>query len=265
MPIDAAELVKSIATLQPLDLEQGFAPALQQTVDAARILLDADTAGLMLADADGALHWASAADQAGQIAEAAQEQLSQGPCSTAFAQQAPAAVRDAANDPKCGELASVLLGIGVMAALSVPVEVEGGPIGTLDVYTRSRRDWDASEVAALQAYAGVVGSLLASASVARVQGRLATQLRTALEHRSVIERARGLLMARYSLDAQTAFERLRGQARSSGRKVADIAAELLARHEDDFRPRSEAAGQAVDSGAGRRAERGRRGPTRGRP
>jgi len=130
------------------------------------------------------------------------------------------------------------LGVGVMAALSVPVEVDGGPIGTLDVYARSRRDWDASEVAALQAYAGVVGSLLASVSVARVQGRLATQLQTALEHRSVIERARGMLMVKYDLDAQTAFERLRGQARSSRRKVVDIATELLARHEDGFRPRA---------------------------
>jgi AmiR/NasT family two-component response regulator len=102
------------------------------------------------------------------------------------------------------------------------------------VYARSRRDWDASEVAALQAYAGVVGSLLASVSAARVQGRLATQLRTALEHRSVIERARGMLMARYNVDAQSAFERLRGQSRSSGRKVVDIATELLARHEDGF-------------------------------
>jgi GAF domain-containing protein len=237
MPIDAVELVQSLAALQPLDLEQGFAPALQQTVDAARILLDADAAGLMLADADGVLRWASASDQVGQIAEAGQERLSQGPCSTAFAQQAPAAVRDAANDPKCGDLASVLLGVGVMAALSVPVEVEGGPIGTLDVYTRSRRDWDASDVAALQAYAGVVGSLLASVSVARVQGRLATQLQAALEHRSAIERARGMLMAKYNLDAQTAFERLRGQARSSGRKVVDIATELLARHEHGVRPR----------------------------
>jgi GAF domain-containing protein len=237
MPIDAAELVTSITALRPLDLEQGFAQALQQTVDAARILLHADAAGLMLADADGVLRWASASDQVGQILEEGQEQLAQGPCSTAFAQQAPAAVRNAANDPKSGDLASVLLGMGVMAALSVPVEVEGGPIGTLDVYARSQRDWDASEVAALQAYAGVVGSLLANASVARVQGRLATQLQTALEHRSVIERARGMLMVQYNLDAQTAFERLRGRSRSSGRKMVDIATELLARHESGCRPR----------------------------
>jgi GAF domain-containing protein len=134
-------------------------------------------------------------------------------------------------------LTGVLLAVGMTAALSVPVEVEGGPIGTLDVYARVARDWDASEVAALQAYAGVVGSLLASAAAAHVQGRLAAQLQTALEHRSVIERAKGVLMAREGLDGRAAFERLRGPARASRRPVAEIAREVLEQGHDGSRPR----------------------------
>jgi hypothetical protein len=34
------------------------------------------------------------------------------------------------------------------------VELDGGVIGTLDVYAHQARDWDPSEIAALQAYAG---------------------------------------------------------------------------------------------------------------
>ncbi len=195
MPIDPAALVNSIGTLPALDLERGLDRALQQVVDAVKALFNADAAGLMLADASGSLRWASASDQTAQTVEAGQERL------------------------------------GLAAALSVPVEVESGPIGTLDVYACARRDWDPSEVAALQAYAGVVGSLLASAVAAQVQGRLATQLQTALEHRSTIEQAKGLLMARYDLDAQAAFERLRRPARSSGRTVVDLAREVLMQHQ----------------------------------
>jgi len=45
----------------------------------------------------------------------------------------------------------------------------------------------------------------------------------------VIERAVGVRMGREGIDAVAAFNKLRGVARSSERKVADVAAELLAR------------------------------------
>ena len=73
--------------------------------------------------------------------------------------------------------------------LTVPVQVGGGPVGTLDVYVTAPRVWDDSAAAALQAYAGLVASLLVAAVAARVTGRLADQLKGALEHRSLIERA----------------------------------------------------------------------------
>jgi signal transduction protein with GAF and PtsI domain len=99
-------------------------------------------------------------------------------------------------------------------------------VGTLDVYTAEPRDWDPSEVAALQAYAGLVASLLSAAVTAEVKGRLADQLQAALEHRWLIEQAKGVLMGREHLDAQTAFERLRGAARSSTRRLADVAKDV---------------------------------------
>ena len=55
----------------------------------------------------------------------------------------------------------------------MPVELDGGVIGTLDIYAREPRDWGPSEVAALQAYAGLVASLLSAAVAAQVKGRLA--------------------------------------------------------------------------------------------
>ena len=249
MPIDPSNLAKSIGALDSLDPARGLAPTLQQATDAAKQLFRADGAGLMLVDADGALRWASASDQSAQTLEDSQERLAQGPCAVAFSQRLPAAIRDLRAEPDWQEFTPVLVGEGICAALSVPVELDGGVIGTLDVYARRPRDWDPSEVAALQAYAGLVASLLSAAVTAQVKGRLADQLQAALEHRWLIEQAKGVLMGREQLDAQAAFERLRGAARSSTRRLADVAKDVTAgqRLPADRRKLARArAGQAKD-------------------
>jgi GAF domain-containing protein len=226
MPIDPTDLAKSIGALGSLDPQRGLAPTLQQISDAAKQLFSADGAGLMLVDADGQLRWASASDQTAQSIEDGQERLAQGPCAVAFSQRLPAAIRNIHTEPDWAEFTRVLLAEGICAALSVPVELDGGVIGTLDIYVGGPRDWDPSEVAALQAYAGLVASLLSAATTAQVKGRLADQLQAALEHRWLIEQAKGVLMGRERVDAQTAFERLRGAARSSTRRLADVAKEV---------------------------------------
>ena len=228
MPIDPTDLAKSIGAIGSLDPERGLAPTMQQVVDAAKQLFYADGAGLMLVDADGVLRWASASDQRAQNVEDSQERLAQGPCAAAFSQRLPAAIANIHTEPEWGEFTQVLVAEGVCAALSVPVELDGGLIGTLDIYSADPHDWDAGELAALQVYAGLVASLLSAAVTAQVKGRLADQLQAALEHRWLIEQAKGVLMGRERLDAQTAFERLRGAARSSTRQLADIAREVTA-------------------------------------
>jgi len=144
----------------------------------------------------------------------------------AFSQRLSAAIRDIHTEPDWDKFAKVLVSEGICAALSVPVELDGGVIDTLDIYAGQPRDWDPSEVAALQAYAGLVASLLSAAVTAQIKGRLADQLQAALEHRWLIEQAKGVVMGREDLDAQAAFERLRGAARSSTRRLADVALDV---------------------------------------
>jgi hypothetical protein len=109
------------------------------------------------------------------------------------------------------------------AELSVPVQVGGGPVGTLDVYVTAARDWDDSAAAALQAYAGLVASLLAAAVTARVTGRLADQLQGALAYRSLIEQAVDVLVDREGLEGPAALEWLGTTARSSGCALVQMA------------------------------------------
>jgi ANTAR domain len=178
MPIEPAQLARSLGGLGSLDVDQGLEVTLRQVLGSAKTLLDADRAGLMLIDQAGALQWAGASDR---VVEA-----------------------------RSGDL-------------SVPVQVGGGPVGTLDVYVADPMDWDDSEMAALQTYAGLVASLLVAAVAARITGRLADQLQSALEHRSVIDQAVEMFVNREGLDAEAALEWLRTAARSSGCALVEVA------------------------------------------
>jgi AmiR/NasT family two-component response regulator len=67
----------------------------------------------------------------------------------------------------------------------------------------------------------------------REEARLAMkveQLETALQRRTVIERAKGVLMERHQIGEADAFQRLREHARSGGRRVVDVANSVLEGH-----------------------------------
>jgi AmiR/NasT family two-component response regulator len=75
----------------------------------------------------------------------------------------------------------------------------------------------------------VIASLLRTAVRAHVSGRAAAQLQQALDSRSLIEQAKGVLMERRGLDQQAAFELLRSRARSTRRRLNDVARETVGR------------------------------------
>ena len=55
-------------------------------------------------------------------------------------------------------------------------------------------------------------------------------LQGAFGRRALIEQAKGILMARYSITADAAFERLRDHSQHNGRKVSDVAAAVVESH-----------------------------------
>src|SRR3954464_2927993 len=56
------------------------------------------------------------------------------------------------------------------------------------------------------------------------------QLESALDRRAIIERAKGILMERHSVDERAAFGLLRDHARSGSRRVGDVAQAVLDGH-----------------------------------
>src|SRR5215218_2975093 len=187
-----------------------------------------DAAGIMLADAHGKLRRASASVLLAQALEDNQETFAAGPCLQAFASGRPAVMHDATLEPRWGELTLAFVELEIRSGLSVPVQVGGGPIGTLDVYAAAPGGWDATEVSALQTYAGLVATLLGAAAKVQRSGRLAEQFQVALDTRILIERAKGALMERERLDGQQAFVDLRRAARSSRCEPPGGAGEMAA-------------------------------------
>jgi len=225
MPIDPATLARSIATLTDLDPERDLAATLEQAVVAAKQLFAVEAAGIMLADADGRLRWASASDPLGQVLEDNQETYAAGPCRQAFVSGRPAVIDDATLEPRWGEITLALVELQIRSALSVPVQLGGGPIGTLDVYATAPGGWDATEVSALQTYAGLVATLLGTAAKAQRSGRVAEQLQVALAARALVDQAKVALVDREQLDDRQAFIDLWQAARPFRRESPDGAGE----------------------------------------
>jgi GAF domain-containing protein len=228
MPIHPALLANSIATLADLDPERDLASTLHQAAVAAKQLFAVDAAGVMLAAHDGKLRWAGASDPLAQTLEDNQESFAAAPSTEAFVSGRPAVMCDATLEPYWGELTLAVVEVQIRSGLSVPVELGGGPIGTLDVYAVAPRGWDATEVSALQTYAGLVATLLGTAAKAERSGRLAKQLQAALNARSLIEQAKDTLVERERLNDQRAFIDLRRAPRSSGPRPIDQDGEAIA-------------------------------------
>ena len=228
MPIDPARLAKSIATLTDLDPERDLAATLDQAVVAAKQLFAVDAAGIMLADANGRLRWASASDPLAQTLEDNQETFAAGPCLQAFTTGRPAVIHDATLEPHWGEITLAFVELQIQSGLSVPVELGGGPIGTLDVYAAAPGGWDQTEISALQTYAGLVATLLGTAAKAQATGRLAEQLQVALAARRLIDQSKDTLVEHERLDDQQAFIDLRQAAKSSRDAPPEVAGDAVA-------------------------------------
>jgi PAS domain S-box-containing protein len=201
--------------------------ALQELARSVVAVLEVDGAGLVLADAGGGVGWVSATDESVRSFEQAQRDLQEGPAVAAMGDKAPVATEDLRGDPRWLRLASAAAPHGIHGVLAVPVRIDGRAVGTCSAISHSPRRWSAADTKAIGAFAAVLGRLLAHAAEASRQAGLVVQLEQALESRIAIEQAKGMLMARLGIDEQAAFERLRHIARSSSRKITDVAADVV--------------------------------------
>ena len=149
----------------------------------------------------------------------AQYETGQGPCLDTLYQQRTARVPDMAAEARWPEFAARALELGVGSMLSVRLFVRGEDLGALNLFNADAAGFDEeSEHVAL---------LFAShAAIAMAGAQQQEQLRAAIEFRDLIGQAKGILMERYKITADQAFQMLARTSQNSNRKLRDVAAHL---------------------------------------
>jgi len=228
--IDPATLAGSLdafAASTPHDEVLPVEAALARVIDATQRLFAVAGIGLMLSDAEGALRYVGATDEAARALETAQEELAVGPCVDGYVTGLIVTTDDLASDPRWPELSPRVVPAGVASVLGVPTRLGGVVIGSLNVYRSEPYSWDASDIAAVQAHNEVLEGILSTTVASRQQGIVVAQLQGALDRRVVIDRAIGVLMERHTISDIVAFAALRRAARDARVPVADLAARAL--------------------------------------
>jgi AmiR/NasT family two-component response regulator len=125
-----------------------------------------------------------------------------------------------------------------LALIGEAVEYASGPViahirgGDVDFIARAAERGISAwiETTSPEAVQGAIEVALRRYRDAAELSEKVDQLETALERRSVIERAKGIVMERHAVDEHAAFGLLREHARSSNRRVLDVARAVVEGH-----------------------------------
>jgi len=169
----------------------------------------------------------AATDAAMELLEQVQADFGEGPSLQAYAQDRTISIPDLGAAPTWTRIDAVVGQLRVRAVLSVPVRLGSQPVGTLDAYSTRPRAWTPHELDAMAEFATVSGEMVHTSVELASRELEVAQLQQALTSRVWIEQAKGVLAATEGTDPQAAFQQLRRRARSSSRKLAELAREVV--------------------------------------
>ncbi len=155
--------------------------------------------------------------------------LQEGPCLAALRQQVIVRVDAMADEQRWPTFASRAAELGVSSMLAFQLFVDGDVLGALNLHAATPHAFDEQ--------AETIGFLLAShAAIALAATLDKSNLRTALASRDVIGQAKGILMERFKVTADQAFELLVMTSQKTHRKLRDVADELTTSGQLPARP-----------------------------
>jgi GAF domain-containing protein len=202
---------------------------LYQLTDQVVDVLGVDGAGVSLADRDGGLTFVTATDDRVTQVEEQQVEMGEGPCQDAHRSGDRVTAADLGVEQRWPRYAPGTLALGFRAVAGIPMLVEDHRVGALNLYARDAREWPADVLEVAQLLADMATGYILNARTLSASEALARQLQHALESRIVIEQAKGIVAERHGVATSVAFERIRAHARSSQRKLHDVAADLVQR------------------------------------
>src|ERR1700729_894878 len=192
--------------------------------DRTVLLLDVSAAGLLLADPRGELRVVAASSEAARLLELFQLQSDQGPCLDCFRSGQPVTAADLnAEAQRWPRFAPAAGKAGFAAVQALPMRLREQVIGALNLFRATAGSFGPADVRVGQALADVATISLLHERSMRHSDTLNEQLQTALNSRVVIEQAKGKLAERLGVDMDQAFTLLRDYARTSNRRLSDLA------------------------------------------
>ncbi|MCU1676693.1 MAG: histidine kinase [Frankiales bacterium] len=151
-----------------------------------------------------------------------------GPCLDAARTGERLLIVDMALESRWPDWSPIALAHGAFSSLSVPLRVQGRIVGALNIYSRIVCGFDGDTIAIAESFASYAGVAVANAELYAATAALAANMEAAMRSRSVIEQAKGILMALHGIDADAAFAMLADHSQRSNRKLRDVAVTLVA-------------------------------------
>lgn len=181
-----------------------------------------DFVGVSLVERNG-IHTPAASNEQLRELDESQYRAGQGPCYDAIREHVTVLVDDLATDLRWPEWGAAMASeLGIRSSLSFRLFTRPDDSrGALNVYSTQPGAFTEDDVLHGQ-------TIAAMCAVALARSIKDEQLATALESRTVIGQALGMVMERYDLDEDSAFNVLRRIASHDNHKIRDLAAEIVA-------------------------------------
>lgn len=206
---------------------------LQTLTDRCVELLEADAAGLLLADSRGALRLVAASTEQARVMELFQIQNDEGPCLDCYRTGQAVIVSDiraeraAARWPR---FAAAALEMGYAGVHAIPMRLRDQVIGTLNLFRTAPDGLDGLDPAVVVAATALVDvatiGILQERAV-RQQEVVTGQLQVALNSRVIIEQAKGILAERLRGTPDEAFLILRRYARDHNHPLTELSGDVI--------------------------------------
>lgn len=157
-----------------------------------------------------------------------QYQAGYGPCLDAIRLGQTILVTDQASESRWPAYSPRAVEAGVASSVSVPLPVDGAPVGAFNIYSRAADAFGTEAVNAIENFAAYAAVVLNNAGLYFSASARAEQMADAMQSRAVIEQAKGILMGTRHCDADEAFQALVRLSQQTQRKLHLVAQTLVA-------------------------------------
>lgn len=156
-----------------------------------------------------------------------EQSIGDGPCIAALRQMSPVIIDDVPSDLRWPELNRKFAEMGVLSSLGVPLEISGDASAALNFFASRPGVFTANVYEKAVGFAAAAhNTLTLSVRIGTVQNR-AEDLEAALQSRTAINLACGVIMAQNRCSQAEAMEILTKVSSNRNRKLRDVATELI--------------------------------------